>query len=73
MKPLPPLALFVLTSPALAQSTYEDLELTLQNQAGVNLDEEVANMNLYQQSYEAGAHVLSTLQEMFDTLIGMLN
>lgn len=37
--------------------------------AGVNLDEEAADLVKYQQAYEAAARVLSTAQTLFDTLI----
>lgn len=39
---------------------------------GVNLDEELAAMILYQQAYNAGARVLSTAQDLYDTLIGLV-
>lgn len=37
--------------------------------AGVNLDEEAADLIKYQQAYEASARVITTVQTMFDTLI----
>lgn len=39
------------------------------NVAGVNLDEEAARMLQYQQSYQAAAKYLQTVQSTFDTLI----
>lgn len=36
---------------------------------GVNLDEELANMMIYQQAYNASARLLTTVQEMYDTLL----
>lgn len=36
---------------------------------GVNLDEELANMTLYQQSYNASARLLQAAKEMIDTLL----
>lgn len=41
--------------------------------AGVNLDEEAANLVKYQQAYEASARVISIAGGLFDTLIGTLN
>jgi flagellar hook-associated protein 1 FlgK len=36
--------------------------------SGVNLDEELSNMMLYQQAYAAGARMLQTVQSLYDTL-----
>lgn len=36
---------------------------------GVNLDEELANMTLYQQSYNAAARLVTTANELFDELL----
>ncbi|MDO8940234.1 MAG: flagellar hook-associated protein FlgK [Methylicorpusculum sp.] len=43
-----------------------------ENLTGVNLDEEAANLVIFQQSYQAAAQVISTANSMFDTLIGAL-
>ncbi|MEM0911143.1 MAG: flagellar basal body rod C-terminal domain-containing protein, partial [Pseudomonadota bacterium] len=40
-----------------------------ESSAGVNLDEEAANMIQYQQSYAAAARILSTAQELFNTIL----
>ncbi|WP_462157623.1 flagellar hook-associated protein FlgK [Pseudoalteromonas sp. GB56] len=40
-----------------------------ESMAGVNLDEEAANLLRFQQSYAASARVLSTAQAVFDTLL----
>jgi flagellar hook-associated protein 1 len=40
--------------------------------AGVNLDEEAANLIKFQQSYQAAAKVISISSSLFDTLIGAL-
>ncbi len=37
--------------------------------SGVNLDEEAANMLQYQQAYQAAAKVISTADQMFQTLL----
>jgi flagellar hook-associated protein 1 len=43
-----------------------------ENLAGVNLDEEAANLIKFQQSYQAAAKVISIASSLFDTLIGAL-
>lgn len=40
--------------------------------SGVNLDEELSNMVVLQNSYAASARVISTVEEMYDTLLAML-
>ena len=37
--------------------------------SGVNLDEELSNMVIYQQAYSAGARMLTTAQQLYDTLL----
>ena len=55
-----------------AAAFQEDLVATLRHKSnsarGVNLDEELSNLTLYQQSYAAAARVIQTVQSMFDTL-----
>ncbi|MCL1066561.1 flagellar hook-associated protein FlgK [Shewanella olleyana] len=41
----------------------------VQSESGVNLDEEAANLMRFQQSYQASARIMSTAQEMFDSLL----
>ena len=36
---------------------------------GVNLDEELANLVIYQQSYNAAARIITAAEELFDTLL----
>jgi flagellar hook-associated protein 1 FlgK len=53
-----------------AQSTaLDDATAALQSSAGVNLDEEAANLLRYQQAYQAAARVIAAANAMFDTLI----
>ena len=40
--------------------------------AGVNLDEEAANMMKFQQSYQAASKVISTAQSMFQSLLSVM-
>ena len=39
---------------------------------GVNLDEELANMTIYQQAYNASARMLQAAKEMTDTLLSIV-
>jgi len=36
---------------------------------GVNLDEETAKLLIYQNQYQAGAQIVTTIKEMLDALI----
>ncbi|MBA4800669.1 MAG: flagellar hook-associated protein FlgK [Euryhalocaulis sp.] len=40
--------------------------------SGVNMDEELANMTIYQQSYNASARLIQAAKEMTDTLLNMV-
>ncbi|MDR3560117.1 MAG: flagellar hook-associated protein FlgK [Negativicutes bacterium] len=42
-----------------------------QSTSGVSLDEEMTNMILYQKGYNSAARVVTTIDSMLDTLIGM--
>lgn len=50
----------------------QDLVNTLRQKSdsvrGVNLDEELSNLMLYEQSYSAAARVVQAIKEMFDVL-----
>jgi len=48
-----------------------DLTARLDGKTGVNLDEELANMVIYQNAYNAAARLISTAREMFDTLLSI--
>ena len=39
---------------------------------GVNMDEELANMMVFQQAYNAGARLITTAQQLYDTLLQMM-
>lgn len=41
------------------------------SETGVNLDEELSNMIIYQQAYNASARVFSTCVEVYDTLVAL--
>jgi flagellar hook-associated protein 1 FlgK len=41
------------------------------NVSGVNLDEELANMIMYQRAYSAGARLLTTVNQLYDSLFAI--
>jgi len=41
--------------------------------SGVNMDEELSNMVIYQNAYNASARLISTAREMFNTLLQIVN
>ncbi|MFN8615635.1 MAG: flagellar hook-associated protein FlgK [Dehalococcoidia bacterium] len=52
-----------------AQLLVDHLDGMRQSVQGVNIDEEVTNLNASQHAYNAAAKVISTIDEMLDTLI----
>ncbi len=50
------------------ESQRSSYEQRLRSQTGVNIDEEIANLVILQNNYSASAHVLNTIQQMFQTL-----
>lgn len=50
----------------------DDLSYRDSSISGVNLDEEMSNLVLYQNAYAMSARVLSAAQDMFDELLGVL-
>jgi flagellar hook-associated protein 1 FlgK len=50
---------------------FEDLRAKFQSEAGVNLDEELANMTIFQNAYNASARLVQAVDEMFDTLMSL--
>ena len=57
-------------------SSQEKIVMTIENQqaseAGVSLDEELVNLSKYQQAYQASAKVISTVQNLVDTLLTLI-
>ena len=49
----------------------EDLAFRQAAVSGVNLDEEMARLVLYQQAYSVSARVITVTEEMFDVLLGI--
>ncbi len=55
----------------LRQSMVDDLGFKASAVSGVNVDEEMANLVVYQNAYAASARLVSVVSEMFDTLTRM--
>ncbi|MBL4907233.1 MAG: hypothetical protein JKX94_07265, partial [Sneathiella sp.] len=47
------------------------LESKLMEASGVNMDEELANLIIYQNAYNAAARVITTARDMYDILLNM--
>lgn len=67
-------------SAAEAERNFEDrsalvneLEVRRDEYSGVNLDEEMSNMVIYQNAYNASARMVATAREMYDVLLSILN
>ena len=56
-----------------AETTSSTLSTSFSDTYGVNVTEETALLTTYQQDYQACAQILSTAQEMWNTLISMMN
>ncbi len=55
-----------------AQATlYRQTDRALQSMAGVNLDEEAANLQRYQQAYQAAGEVMRIAGSLFDTILAI--
>ena len=50
----------------------EYLERLRQSVSGVNLDEEVAQMAMYQHGYNASARVVSVMDQLLDVVINRM-
>ena len=50
---------------------FNSLQQRFNEQSGVNIDQEMANLLTLQNAYAANARVLSTVKDMFDTLMKM--
>ena len=53
-------------------SEIQMLTILQEQEAGVNIDEELSLMIQYQNAYQGAARVMSAAQEMYDTLIGLM-
>jgi flagellar hook-associated protein 1 FlgK len=52
-------------------TTTQNLQTRLTGELGVNMDTELAQLTVLQNAYSANAKVISTVQSMFDTLMGI--
>lgn len=52
-----------------SQSLLTEIDQRRQAISGVNLDEELANLVIFQNSYNAAARILSSVQELYDALL----
>lgn len=52
-----------------ADAIYQQAYARVESESGVNLDEEAANLMRFQQAYQASARIMTTAQQIFDTLI----
>lgn len=55
-----------------ADAIYNQAYTRVQSVSGVNLDEEAANLMRFQQSYQASARIMTTANEIFNTLFSSL-
>lgn len=60
------------TKAASSSTTADSLSSEFSNAYGVNVDEETARLTTYQQDYAAAAQILTTAQDMWNTLISMM-
>lgn len=54
------------------EAIVESAQARLDSEKGVNLDEELANLVVYQRAFEANARVIRTVDEMLNVLVNML-
>lgn len=53
------------------RSLFQEVSGRLANERGVSLDEELSNMMVFQQSYNAAARMVKTAQELYDALLSI--
>jgi flagellar hook-associated protein 1 FlgK len=59
------------TSVTTEQAQYEQINDAVLSASGVSLDEEMLSLESYQRAYQAAAKVVSTVNDMLDTLLNM--
>lgn len=52
-----------------AEAVYQQAFARVESESGVNLDEEAANLMRFQQAYQASARIMTTAQDIFNTLL----
>ena len=55
-----------------ANALKDEAALRRSSAEGVNLDEEMVRMTVYQQSYSAASRLITAARDMYDTLLGMV-
>lgn len=55
-----------------AKALATDVSNRHSNYSGVNLDEEMSNMIVYQNSYNASARIITSVRELYDTLLSIV-
>ncbi|MEL7028895.1 MAG: flagellar basal body rod C-terminal domain-containing protein, partial [Pseudomonadota bacterium] len=55
-----------------AEALREDIEFRRETVQGVNLDEELATMLIYQQAYNASARLIGAAQSLYDALLNVV-
>ena len=50
----------------------QEIETRISSASGVNMDEELANMVIFQNAFSAAARIVTTANDMFDTLLNTL-
>lgn len=61
------------TTATSTQSVLSQVQTRLSDQTGVNMDEELANLTVYQNQYQAAAQLVSIAKTLFDALISMVD
>ena len=56
-----------------SSDAYDAATTRLSNLTSVNLDEELAQLEIYQQAYQANAQLVSMVKDLFDTLVSMVS
>lgn len=59
------------TAKATEDDRLTEAQSRLNNLSGVSLDEELSNLIKYQQAYSAGARLLNTVNQLYDTLLSI--
>jgi flagellar hook-associated protein 1 FlgK len=62
----------IASTQAFKANLVQDLQTKFASASGVNIDEELANMIVYQNAYNASARLIKTASDMFDTLTNMV-
>ena len=55
-----------------SEALREEAKLRRASAEGVNLDEEMVNMTVFQQSYSAASRLIQASKDMYDTLLNMV-